>query len=208
MITLEQLNAATQAEFTALLDGTYEHSPWIAESAWNRRPFASLAALKRALVEVLNEAGVEAQLKLIRAHPELAGKAMVSKTLTAESTNEQGKAGLTDCTPQEFATLQQLNADYNARFGFPFILAVRGPRGLGLGKAEIIATFARRLEQPPRLRTCREPAQHPPHRRDPAGRQVRPSCRNWATRCGTGPRSWPCTATRVMPNAASSPSPT
>ena len=68
---------------------------------------------------------------LIRAHPELAGKAMVSKTLTAESTNEQGKAGLTDCTPEEFATLQQLNADYNAKFGFPFILAVRGPRGPG-----------------------------------------------------------------------------
>jgi OHCU decarboxylase len=149
MITLEQLNAASQAEFTALLDGTYEHSPWIAEAAWQRRPFVSLPQLKRALVEVLNEAGVEAQLKLIRAHPELAGKAMVSKTLTAESTNEQGKAGLTDCTPQEFATLQQLNADYNARFGFPFILAVRGPRGAGLGKAEIIATFARRLENHP-----------------------------------------------------------
>ena len=149
MITLEQLNATSQAEFTALLDGTYEHSPWIAEAAWQRRPFVSLPQLKRALVEVLNEAGVEAQLKLIRAHPELAGKAMVSKTLTAESTNEQGKAGLTDCTPQEFATLQQLNADYNARFGFPFILAVRGPRGAGLGKAEIIATFARRLENHP-----------------------------------------------------------
>jgi len=149
MITLEQLNATSQAEFTALLDGTYEHSPWIAEAAWQRRPFVSLPQLKRALVEVLNEAGVEAQLKLIRAHPELAGKAMVSKTLTAESTNEQGKAGLTDCTPQEFATLQQLNADYNARFGFPFILAVRGPRGAGLGKAEIIATFARRLDNHP-----------------------------------------------------------
>ncbi len=149
MITLEQINAATQVEFTALLDGTYEHSPWIAEAAWSRRPFASLAALKRALVEVLNEAGTEAQLKLIRAHPELAGKAMVSKTLTAESTNEQGKAGLTDCTPEEFATIQRLNTDYNARFGFPFILAVRGPRGAGLAKAEIIATFARRLQNHP-----------------------------------------------------------
>ena len=148
-ITLEQLNAASQAEFTALLDGTYEHSPWIAEAAWARRPFASLAALKLALVQVLREAGVEPQLALIRAHPELAGKAMVAKTLTAESTNEQGKAGLTDCTPEEFAKIQQLNADYNARFGFPFILAVRGPRGLGLPKAEIIATFERRLHNHP-----------------------------------------------------------
>jgi N-carbamoyl-L-amino-acid hydrolase len=148
-ITLQQLNAASQAEFTTLLDGTYEHSAWIAEAAWTRRPFSSLAQLKLALVQVLREAGTEAQLKLIRAHPELAGKAMVAKTLTTESTNEQGKAGLTDCTPEEFAKIQQLNADYNAKFGFPFILAVRGPRGTGLNKAEIIATFERRLDNHP-----------------------------------------------------------
>jgi beta-ureidopropionase / N-carbamoyl-L-amino-acid hydrolase len=148
-LTLQQLNAASQAEFTALLDGTYEHSPWVASGAWAKRPFASLAALKLALVQVLRDAGTDAQQKLIRAHPELAGKAMVSKTLTAESTNEQGKAGLTDCTPAEFAKIQQLNADYNAKFGFPFILAVRGPRGTGLDKAEIIATFERRLDNHP-----------------------------------------------------------
>ena len=149
MITLIQLNAASQAEFVQLLDGTYEHSPWIAEQAWAQRPFLSLDSLKLALVQVVRDAGREPQLALVRAHPELAGKAMVSKTLTAESTNEQGKAGLTDCTPEEFAQIQQLNADYNARFGFPFILAVRGPRGLGLPKAEIIATFARRLGNHP-----------------------------------------------------------
>jgi len=149
MITLEQLNTATPAEFGRLLDGTYEHSPWIVEKACAGRPFASFAQLKLALVGVVREAGREAQLRLIRAHPELAGKAMVSKTLTAESTNEQGKAGLTDCTAAEFARIQQLNAAYNAKFGFPFILAVRGPRGLGLNKAEIIATFARRLDNHP-----------------------------------------------------------
>jgi beta-ureidopropionase / N-carbamoyl-L-amino-acid hydrolase len=149
MLNLEQLNAASRETFTALLDGTYEHSPWIAAAAWQRRPFASLAQLKHALVLTVREAGREAQLELIRAHPELAGKAMVSKTLTAESTHEQGKAGLTDCTPDEFARIQQLNADYNARFGFPFILAVRGPRGTGLAKREIIATFARRLGHHP-----------------------------------------------------------
>ena len=148
-LTLEQLNAATQAEFTALLDGTYEHSPWIAERAWTRRPFASLAQLEHALVLTVRESGRDAQLALIRAHPELAGKAMVSKTLTAESTHEQGKAGLTDCTPEEFAHIQRLNAGYNARFGFPFILAVRGPRGTGLTKAQIIATFERRVENHP-----------------------------------------------------------
>jgi N-carbamoyl-L-amino-acid hydrolase len=74
---------------------------------------------------------------------------MVAKTLTAESTNEQGKAGLTECTPEEFATIQRLNAEYSERFGFPFILAVRGPRGTGLAKQEIIDTFARRVRHHP-----------------------------------------------------------
>uniref|UniRef100_UPI0009FC0191 2-oxo-4-hydroxy-4-carboxy-5-ureidoimidazoline decarboxylase n=1 Tax=Azohydromonas lata TaxID=45677 RepID=UPI0009FC0191 len=148
-LTLSSLNAAPQAEFTALLDGVYEHSPWIAEKAWQRRPFLSLAHLKRALVDVLHEAGREAQLGLIRAHPELAGKAMVAQSLTAESTHEQGKAGLTDCTPAEFDKLQRLNAEYNARFGWPFIMAVRGPRGTGLHRRQIIETFERRLAHHP-----------------------------------------------------------
>jgi N-carbamoyl-L-amino-acid hydrolase len=147
-ITLEQLNRATLADATQMLDGLYEHSPWIAEQALAQRPFPSLAALKHAMVTVLAHAGVDAQLALIRAHPELAGKAMVSQSLTAESTHEQTKAGLTNCTPEEFAHIQQLNALYNAKFGFPFILAVRGPRGTGLAKREIIATFERRLGNP------------------------------------------------------------
>ena len=149
MITLEHLNAADRAAFVGLLDGTYEHSPWIAEQAWPRRPFTSLAQLKLGLVDTVRAAGRDRQLGLIRAHPELAGKAMVAKTLTTESATEQGKAGLTDCTPQEFAKIQQLNADYSIKFGFPFILAIRGPRGLGLAKAEIIATFERRLDNHP-----------------------------------------------------------
>jgi N-carbamoyl-L-amino-acid hydrolase len=148
-LTLEQLNSAPHEEAAQMLDGLYEHSPWIAEQALSERPFRSLAHLKHAMCEVLARAGREAQLGLIRAHPELAGKAMVSKTLTAESTNEQTKAGLTDCTPEEFAKIQQLNADYNAKFGWPFILAVRGPRGVGLNKAQIIEAFERRLHGHP-----------------------------------------------------------
>ena len=147
-LTLDQLNAATPAEAAALLDGLYEHSPWVVETAMAQRPFRSLAHLKHACAKAVTEGGLDKQLALIRAHPELAGKAMVSKSLTAESTNEQSKAGLTDCSPAEFAQLQQLNADYNAKFGFPFILAVRGPRGMGLSRAEIIATFERRLAHP------------------------------------------------------------
>jgi beta-ureidopropionase / N-carbamoyl-L-amino-acid hydrolase len=149
VLTDDQLNAASAAQFVALLEGTYEHSPWIAEVASAKRPFTSLVQLKWTLAQVVREAGRERQLALLRAHPELAGKAMVSKTLTAESTNEQNKAGLTECTPEEFAQIQRLNAAYNAKFGFPFILAVRGPRGLGLSKAQIIATFERRLGHHP-----------------------------------------------------------
>ncbi|MEY4469702.1 MAG: N-carbamoyl-L-amino acid hydrolase, partial [Pseudomonadota bacterium] len=148
-LTLEQLNSASREEAAHMLDGLYEHSPWIAEQALDARPFTSLAHLKHAMTEVLAHAGREAQLGLIRAHPELAGKAMVSKTLTAESTNEQTKAGLTDCTPEEFAKIQRLNADYNAKFGWPFILAVRGPRGVGYNKQQIIDAFERRLHGHP-----------------------------------------------------------
>jgi N-carbamoyl-L-amino-acid hydrolase len=148
-LSLDQLNQASRESFTALLDGTYEHSPWIAASAWERRPFKSLAALKHGLVAAVRASGREAQLGLIRAHPELAGKAMVAKTLTAESTHEQGKAGLTACTPDEFARIQVLNDSYNQKFGFPFILAVRGPRGTGLSKQQIISTFERRLHNHP-----------------------------------------------------------
>ncbi len=147
-MSLAQLNASSRDEFLTLLSGTYEHSPWVVEQAWLARPFRSIAHLKRALVEAVRAGGHERQLALIRAHPELAGKAMVANTLTAESTNEQGKAGLTACTVEEFAQIQSLNQRYNDRFGWPFILAVRGPRGLGLDREAIIRTFARRLDNP------------------------------------------------------------
>ncbi|MFN3735379.1 2-oxo-4-hydroxy-4-carboxy-5-ureidoimidazoline decarboxylase [Comamonas testosteroni] len=144
-LTLEQLNAADAATATDLLDGLYEHSPWIAAKALEQRPFKSMAHIKHAMAKVLAESSEQAQLDLIRAHPELAGKQMETNTLTAESTNEQKKAGLTNCTPEELEHIRKLNAEYGKRFGFPFILAVRGARGLGLSKAEIIATFERRM---------------------------------------------------------------
>ena len=148
-LTLEQLNAADLATAAGLLDGLYEHSPWIAEAALAQRPFRSLAQIKYAMAQVLDKAPLQAKLDLIRAHPELAGKAMEANTLTAESTNEQTKAGLTRCTPEELEHIRALNAEYGKRFGFPFILAVRGPRGTGLAKAEIIETFERRLHNHP-----------------------------------------------------------
>ena len=148
-LQLEQLNKASTVEALQLLDGLYEHSPWIAEGALKMRPFASWAHLKHAMAQVLKEAGRDAQIALIRAHPELAGKAMVRNELTAESTNEQTKAGLTECTAEEFEKIHALNAAYKQKFGWPFILAVRGPRGVGLNKHQIIASFERRLHGHP-----------------------------------------------------------
>ena len=147
--TLDEFNRATPAEAERMLDGLYEHTPWIAAQAVQARPFRSLAQLKHAMADTLDKAGADAQLALIRAHPELAGKAMVARTLTAESTHEQSQAGLTACTPEEFARIGELNAAYNARFGFPFVLCVRGPRGTGLGRRQTIETFERRLRGHP-----------------------------------------------------------
>jgi N-carbamoyl-L-amino-acid hydrolase len=148
-LTLDQVNSSPLEAAAALLDGLYEHSPWVAQAALAQRPFRSLTHLKHAMARVVAQASAERQLQLLRAHPELAGKAMVANDLTAESTNEQGKAGLTNCTPFELEKIQHLNAAYNVRFGFPFILAVRGPRGAGLTRQQIVETFERRLEHHP-----------------------------------------------------------
>jgi N-carbamoyl-L-amino-acid hydrolase len=153
-LSLDQLNTAPSAWLLQQLGGLYEHSPWIAEQALQQRPFVSLAQFKHAMAQVVTAASREAQLALVRAHPELAGRAMVSQTLTAESTGEQSRAGLSECSPQEFDRLQQLNSAYNERFGHPFIVAVRGPRGDGLSRQQIIATFERRLHNPVNTELC------------------------------------------------------
>ncbi len=146
IMTLEELNRLDAAEFVTALHGIYEHSPWIPERAASQRPFANLTALKQALQAVVAQASIDEQLGLIRAHPELAGKAAIAGELTRESTGEQAKAGLHLCNTEEFAKLHQLNADYNAKFGFPFIVAVKGPDGNGYTRQQIIATFARRYK--------------------------------------------------------------
>jgi len=141
-MTLVELNARDRRGFVVALGGVFEDSPWVAEAAWPRHPFATLDALYRAMVDAVRGAGEDAQLTLIRAHPELAGKAAVRGRLTADSKAEQSGAGLNQCSPQEFARLQELNRAYNTKFGFPFIIAVKG-----LDRAAIIARFAERLER-------------------------------------------------------------
>ena len=139
--TVAELSALPRAEFVAALDGIFEHSPWVAEAAWEDRPFATVDALHDALCQAVIDAGEGLQLDLIRAHPELAGKAAVRGELTVESTREQAGAGLDQCSAQEFARLTELNDAYKAKFGFPYILAVRGHT-----RGSIIENFATRVE--------------------------------------------------------------
>jgi OHCU decarboxylase len=139
---LTDLNAAPREDFVARVGGIFEHSPWVAEAAWAARPFASVADLHAKMVAAMHAAPHARQLALLRAHPELAGRAMVAGTLTADSASEQSRSGLTQCSPAELATLQRLNAAYNARFGWPFIAAVKH-----MDRAGIIALFSARLEQ-------------------------------------------------------------
>jgi allantoate deiminase/N-carbamoyl-L-amino-acid hydrolase len=146
MTTLSDLNTCPPAAFVEALRGIYEHSPWIAERAAGMRPFASVAALKQALQATVTQASDDEQLALLRAHPELAGKAAIAGELTAESTGEQAASGLNRCSAEEYAVLHALNAQYKEKFRFPFILAVKGPTGRGLTRAAIIETFARRLK--------------------------------------------------------------
>jgi 2-oxo-4-hydroxy-4-carboxy-5-ureidoimidazoline decarboxylase len=141
-LTLGELNRADRAAFVAALGGVFEHSPWVAEKACDSRPFARVTDLHAAMVDAMMHADATRQLALIRAHPELAGKAAVRGELTAASSAEQASAGLTACSPEEYAKLHSLNARYNAKFGFPFILAVRGYDRQG-----IIAAFERRVER-------------------------------------------------------------
>jgi allantoate deiminase/N-carbamoyl-L-amino-acid hydrolase len=145
MTTLSDLNRLDTAAFVDALRGIYEHSPWIPERAAGLRPYTSAAALKLALQDAVSTSTEDERLSLLRAHPELAGKAAIAGALTAESTGEQAASGLNRCSPDEYAALHALNAAYNTKFGFPFILAVKGPTGQGLTRQAIIATFRRRL---------------------------------------------------------------
>lgn len=120
------LNALPAEAFIHDLGGIFEHSPWVPASVVDARPFASLADLHAAMCAAVWDAPVDDQLNLVCAHPELAGKAAIRGELTEASTREQQGAGLDQCSPEEFTELTQLNGEYRERFGFPFILAVRG----------------------------------------------------------------------------------
>lgn len=136
-LPLAAINALDHAAFVARYGALFEHSPWVIERAAAQRPFADLHA---GLMAVVMAASAEEQLALIRAHPELAGKAAIDRTLTEASAAEQASAGLDRLTAEEFARFHALNAAYRERFGFPFIICVRLT-----DKAGILAAMERRL---------------------------------------------------------------
>lgn len=141
---LAEVNRLQRADFAALLGGVFEGSPWVADRAWEARPFASLAALHAAMVEAVALAPREARLALLRAHPELAGSAARRRSLSAASGAEQAAAGLDRMSEEQHARFARLNAAYRERFGFPLVIAVGGH-----DRDSLLRTGERRLAHPP-----------------------------------------------------------
>ena len=134
------LNTLSRTDFVDRLGGIFESSPWVAEQVYPKRPFDDVPGLHAAMCAEVAAAGEAAQLKLIRAHPDLAGKAALAGELTAASSAEQAGAGLDRLNAEEYRRFHDLNSRYRERFGFPFILAVRGH-----DKTSILAAFGARL---------------------------------------------------------------
>lgn len=144
MIAIADLNALPRDAFVARLGAIYEHSPWVAEAAFGRRPFASRGDLHAAMEAIVAQADPARQLALLRAHPELAGRAALGGELTPHSLSEQGGSGLLEAPAEAVARMQALNRAYSDRFGFPFIIAVRG-----LDREAILAALEQRLTHSP-----------------------------------------------------------
>jgi 2-oxo-4-hydroxy-4-carboxy-5-ureidoimidazoline decarboxylase len=137
---IEHLNSLPREEFIRMLGWVFEDSPWVAERACERRPFASVEALHAAMVAEVELASHSEQLRLLRAHPDLGTRMQ----MTAASVGEQSGAGLDRLTPREFERLHALNLAYSAKFGFPFILAVKGAT-----TADIFEALERRFPNDP-----------------------------------------------------------
>jgi len=138
--TVTEINSLARDEFVRVLGPVFERSPWVAEATWPKRPFASRETLHTALCETVAGAGTEKQLELIRSHPDLAGKLAPTGALTAASVREQADAGLDRLTLEEAELFRKNNAEYRAKFGFPFVICARLNR-----KEAILNGFRARL---------------------------------------------------------------
>jgi 2-oxo-4-hydroxy-4-carboxy-5-ureidoimidazoline decarboxylase len=141
-IPLQEINTLAQPQFVQALGGLFEGPPWIVSAAWHKRPFASREQLYRTLCTIMYDAPVAQQVELLRAHPDLVGRAALAGTLSPSSTDEQAAAGLDGLSPAEIVTFTKLNAAYAERFGFPFVICARENK-----KESILAGFALRLQQ-------------------------------------------------------------
>lgn len=138
-----------KSSFVDRFGSVYEHSPWIAETLFDRGisdAMANSVGLSSALAEIVDAADHEKKLALLKAHPDLAGKLAISGDLTEASRSEQSGAGLDECTPEEFEEFQILNQAYKDKFGFPFILAVHGWH-----RRDILKAFRERIDNPPEI---------------------------------------------------------
>lgn len=142
-LDMNAVNKMDRTAFTKTFGGIFENSPWVAQTAWRSRPFASREELHAAMVEVVEAAPIDKQVALLRAHPDLAGKEAQAGKLTDSSQVEQASAGLNALSKSELARLAKLNTDYRNKFGFPFIIAVRNH-----SKEGIFFEFERRLANP------------------------------------------------------------
>jgi OHCU decarboxylase len=140
MLTLHEINNLDQENFTTALSSLFEGPPWIVAQAWSTRPFSSLEQFYQALCQIMYNASTEQQVALLRAHPDLVGRAALAGTLSPESTSEQAAAGLDHLSPEEIATFMRLNQAYRDRFGFPFVICARENK-----KESILAGFDARL---------------------------------------------------------------
>jgi 2-oxo-4-hydroxy-4-carboxy-5-ureidoimidazoline decarboxylase len=138
-MTIAELNAASEDAFVTAIGFAFEDSPWIARAAAAQRPFRDVAELHARMVDVVNGSGNDAQVALIAAHPDLAGRVAREGHLTAASTSEQAGAGLNALTPAEIARFDADNGAYRERFGFPFVICARENT-----KASILGALARR----------------------------------------------------------------
>ncbi|MGI8966100.1 MAG: 2-oxo-4-hydroxy-4-carboxy-5-ureidoimidazoline decarboxylase [Limisphaerales bacterium] len=140
-LSLAQINSLSREEFIRLIGPVFEHSPWITEATWEKRPFANLDQVHFGLCQTVWNANEAEKIKLIQAHPDLVGRAALSGTLTSESNREQTSAGLDKLSPDEIAEFQKLNQNYRDKFNFPFVICAR------LNKKEAILTgFEKRLQ--------------------------------------------------------------
>lgn len=138
-MTFDELNSKDRSGFVGAIGWVFEGSPWVAERAWDKRPFATLDALHDALSSVVASAEIGEQLSLLRAHPELGARAGMSET----SSREQTSAGLDALRRDDIERLRSLNSAYREKFGFPFLFAVSGRTA-----QEILNAIERRLTSP------------------------------------------------------------